>query len=170
MTTPPTFDGLNPFDDPVDRILAEIALSLQLPPSLRRQVDGRYEAVRSHLEGTEVFSGAIEYFYPQGSMAIDATISTRGTDDEYDLDIVSQLGGRFRLMQPLAILLELEAALRDYPVQSVRRQTRCVTLDYADNMHLDITPALRAYRTLDREASLPTRRARRRASTTASST
>jgi hypothetical protein len=152
MTTPPTFDGLNPFDDPVDRILAEIALSLQLPPSLRQQVDGRYEAVRRRLEGTVAFAGAIEHFYPQGSMAIDATISTRGTDDEYDLDIVSQLGGRFRQMQPLAILLELEAALKDYPVQSVRRQTRCVTLDYADNMHFDITPALRGYGTLDRES------------------
>ena len=26
--------GLNPFDDPLDRILVEIALSIQLPPSL----------------------------------------------------------------------------------------------------------------------------------------
>jgi hypothetical protein len=55
-------------------------------------------------------------------MAIDATISTRGTDDEYDLDIVSQLGGRFPQMGPLEILLELEAALADYPVQKVLRR------------------------------------------------
>ena len=88
--------GLNPFDDPLDRILAEIALSVQLPPSLHDKAKSRYEAVRRHLEGHDAFFDQIEHFYPQGSMAIDATISTRGTDDEYDLDIVSQLGGRFR--------------------------------------------------------------------------
>ncbi|MFX5697171.1 hypothetical protein ABTE35_19000, partial [Acinetobacter baumannii] len=84
----------------------------------------RYEAVRRHLEATTAFFDQIEHFYPQGSMAIDATISTRGTDDEYDLDIVSQLGGRFRGMTPLEILIELETALADYPVQRVLRQTR----------------------------------------------
>jgi hypothetical protein len=37
-------------------------------------------------------------------------------------------------------------------VQRVLRQTRCVTLFYADKMHLDITPSLRVYATLDRES------------------
>jgi hypothetical protein len=32
------------------------------------------------------------------------------------------------------------------------RQTRCVTLFYADKMHLDVTPSLRVYTTLDRES------------------
>lgn len=144
--------GLNPFDDPLDRILAEIALSIQLPPSLHEKAKSRYEAVRRHLEATVAFLDQIEHFYPQGSMSIDATISTRGTDDEYDLDIVSQLGGRFRGMAPLDILLELETALADYPVQRVLRQTRCVTLFYADKMHLDITPSLRVFGTLERES------------------
>lgn len=144
--------GINPFDDPLDRILAEVALSVQLPPSLHDKAKSRYEAVRRHIEDKAAFADQIEHFYPQGSMAIDATISTRGTDDEYDLDIVSQLGGRFRDMAPLEILTELESALSDYPVQRVLRQTRCVTLFYADKMHLDVTPSLRAYGTLDRES------------------
>lgn len=152
MNAPFSPQGRNPFDDPLDRILAEIALSAQLPPSLHRKAGGRYAAVREHLEADAGFEGQIEHFYPQGSMAIDATISNRGTDDEYDLDIVSQLGGRFRQMDPLAILLELERALKDYPVRKVVRQSRCVTLYYADRMHLDITPGLRAYGTLDRES------------------
>ncbi len=144
--------GLNPFDDPLDRTLAEIALSIQLPPSLHDKAKARYEAVRRHLEAQDAFRDQIEHFYPQGSMAIDATISTRGTDDEYDLDIVSQLGGRFRTQAPFEVLTELEAGLADYPVQRVVRQTRCVTLFYADRMHLDLTPALRVYGTLDRES------------------
>ncbi|RUW10991.1 nucleotidyltransferase, partial [Mesorhizobium sp. M1A.F.Ca.IN.020.06.1.1] len=136
MNTQFAFTGLNPFDDPLDRIFAEIALSIQLPPSLHDKAKGREKAVRTHLEGTAAFQDQIEHFYPQGSMAIDATISTRGTDDEYDLDLVSQLGGRFRSMKPLDILKELEKAFADYPVQRIRRQTRCVTLYYADKMHL----------------------------------
>lgn len=152
VNAPFQLQGRNPFDDPLDRILAEIALSAQLPPSLHRQAGGRYAAVRKHLEADPGFEGQIEHFYPQGSMAIDATISNRGTDDEYDLDIISQLGGRFRTMDPLSILLELERALSDYPVQKVVRQTRCVTLYYADRMHLDVTPALRVYGALDRES------------------
>jgi Second Messenger Oligonucleotide or Dinucleotide Synthetase domain len=144
--------GLNPFGDPLDRILAEIALSIQLPPSLHDKAKTRYEAVRRHLEAQEGFRDQIEHFYPQGSMAIDATVSTRGTDDEYDLDIVLQLGGRFRHLTPLEILNELEAALARYPVERVVRQTRCVTLFYADKMHLDVTPALRVYGALERES------------------
>lgn len=152
MNKPLAHSGVSPFDDPLDRILAQIALSIQLPPSLHDKAKGRYEAVRNYLERTTAFRNQIEHFYPQGSMAIDATTSTRGTDDEYDLDLVSQLGGRFRAMKPLEILRELEDALSDYPVQRVQRQTRCVTLYYADKMHLDITPALREYGAPDRES------------------
>ncbi len=152
MNAPFQPQGLNPFDNALDRILAEIALSAQLPPSLHRKTGGRYGAVRAHLEAHTAFAGQIEHFYPQGSMAIDATISNRGTDDEYDLDIVAQLGGRFRAMTPLAILIELERALADYPVDKVVRQTRCVTLYYSDRMHLDITPGLRVRGALERES------------------
>jgi hypothetical protein len=152
MSTTLTYDGLDPFEDPLDRLLAQIAIELQLPPSLFDQAGDRYAAVRRSLEGTSAFAQLIEHFYPQGSMAIDATISIRGTDDEYDLDIVAQLGGRFRDMAPLAVLIELEKALADYPVQRITRQTRCVTLHYADKMHLDITPGIRVEGTIERES------------------
>jgi Second Messenger Oligonucleotide or Dinucleotide Synthetase domain len=149
-----TYRGKNPFEDPLDRILAEIAFSVQLPPSLHAKACLRYKAVREYLDGTTAFQDQIEHFYAQGSMAIDATISTRGTDDEYDIDIVAQLGGRYRDMTPLGILQALYAALRDYPVQKIAQQTRCITLFYADNMHLDVTPALRDYGTADRQSEI----------------
>lgn len=145
---------LEPFQDPLDRILAEIALSVQLPPSLHKKTRSRFASLREHLEEHPDFQDQIEWFYPQGSMAIDATISTRGTDDEYDLDVVAQLGGRFRTMAPLEILLALEGALRGYPVAAVIRQTRCVTIPYADRMHIDVTPALRDYDTPDRRSRI----------------
>lgn len=148
-----TIDGIDPFSNRVDAILAEIAFSVQLPPSLHEKAVGRYDAVRKHLEATSSsFCGQIEHFYPQGSMAIDATISTRGTDDEYDLDIVAQLGPAFSSRSPNYILTELEKALIGYRGLTVVRQTRCVTIYYADNMHLDITPSLRDWGSPERQS------------------
>lgn len=147
--------GTDPFDDPLDRLLAEIAFSLQLPPSQHKKAVERYEAVRTYLEETsDLFRDQVEHFYPQGSMSIDATISTKGTDDEYDLDIVAQLGGSFRHMAPLAILKELETALTGYRGLKVVRQSRCVTLYYKDGMHLDISPSIRELDTPDRQSHI----------------
>lgn len=153
MINPPL--GIDPFDDPVDRLLAEIAFSIQLPPTLHQKAVDRYEAVRNHLESTScAFRDHIEHFYPQGSMSIDATISTKGTDDEYDLDIVAQLGGPFRQMTPLQVLVALEFALKGYRGLKVVRQTRCVTLYYSDGMHLDISPSIREEGTQDRQSHI----------------
>lgn len=148
------FTGVDPFHDWADAILAQIAFNIQLPPSLHAKAVSRYEAVRRHLEATTFFAGGIEHFYPQGSMAIDATISTRGTDDEYDIDIIAQLDARYRRLGPLGVLKALEDALSDYPVQKVVRQTRCVTLVYSDKMHLDVSTAFRQHGTQERQSHI----------------
>ena len=136
---PPSKD---PFADPLDAVLAEIAINLQLPPGLHAKAVDRYEAVRTYIERPgSPLHGRVACFYPQGSMRIDATISTRGTDDEYDIDIVAEITGRDD--GPEALLDDLEAALAGYPVGKIVRQTRCVTLYSADGMHLDVTPARR---------------------------
>ena len=132
----------DPFADPLDAVLAEIAISIQLSPGLHAKAVDRYEAVRRYIERPgSPLHGRVACFYPQGSMRIDATISTRGTDDEYDIDIVAEIEGRDD--GPEALLDDLEAALEGYPVTRIVRQTRCVTLYYADGMHLDVTPARR---------------------------
>ncbi len=139
MAWPPPKD---PFADPLDAVLAEIAINLQLPPGLHAKAVDRYEAVRTYIERPgSPLDGRVACFYPQGSMAIDATISTRGTDDEYDLDIVAEI--TVRDDGPEALLDDLEAALAGYPVSRIVRQTRCITLYYADGMHLDVTPSRR---------------------------
>lgn len=152
MEYPISSDTFNPLSSPLDRILAEIAFSVQLPPSLHRKAIERYRAVREFLEGTDNFKGQIVHFYPQGSMAIDATISARGTDGEYDIDIVAQLGPSYHNKRPGEILDDLFEALDGYRGLKVKRQTRCVTIYYADGMHIDITPALRAIGTPERQS------------------
>jgi hypothetical protein len=132
----------DPFGDPLDAILAEIAVNLQLPPGLHAKAVERYEAVCRYIDRPgSPLAGRVSSFYPQGSMAIDATISTRGTDDEYDLDAVAEIMGGTE--GPEALLDLLELALKDYPVSRIERKTRCITLYYADGMHLDVTPARR---------------------------
>ena len=132
----------DPFGDPLDAILAEIAVGLQLPPGLHAKAVARYKAVCEYIDRQgSPLAGRVSCLYPQGSMAIDATISTRGTDDEYDIDAVAEISGGSE--GPEALLDLLERALQEYPVSRIERKTRCITLYYADGMHLDVTPARR---------------------------
>jgi hypothetical protein len=132
----------DPFGDPLDAILSEIAINIQLPPGLHAKAVSRYQAVCRYIDrqGSSL-EGRVDCFYPQGSMAIDATISTRGTDDEYDIDAVAEISGGNE--GPEKLLDLLESALTGYPVDKMERKTRCITLYYADGMHLDVTPARR---------------------------
>ncbi|MCZ7009884.1 hypothetical protein, partial [Salmonella enterica] len=83
---------LDPLQDPLDALLVDIAVRVQLPPGLHEKACGRGEAVCKHMERDgSPLKDRVRRFYPQGSMRIDATISTRGTDEEYDLDYVAEL-------------------------------------------------------------------------------
>jgi hypothetical protein len=147
-------DG-EPLGEPLDALLTDVAVNIQLPPSLHATATERYEAVRNFAERTDSpLHGRIVKFYPQGSMAIDATISTRGHDDEYDLDIVAELDIDPATPSDEALDL-LHRSLKGYPTsRRVERQTRCVTLRYADNMHLDVTPASRLPGGRERESHI----------------
>jgi hypothetical protein len=155
MTRIVPLNGVDPFLDPLDALLADIAVSVQLPPGLHAQATDRYEAVRRYIERPgSPLEDKVSWFYPQGSMAIDATISIRGTDDEYDLDIVAELAID-PMTAPGHALDLLEKAVTGYPVsRGIERQTRCVTIRYADNMHLDVTPSARLAYEPDRQSHI----------------
>ena len=78
-------------------------------------------------------------------MAIGATIASKLWTDEFDIDIIAQLAFRPDA-DPEAVLDLLYRAIRGergsrYYNRTTRRN-RCVTVAYADGMHLDITPAV----------------------------
>ena len=140
---PPGSGTAEPLSNPLDALLADIAINVQLPPGLHAKAVSRDGAVKEYLgRPGSPLEGRIVQFYAQGSMAIDATISTRGTDDEYDLDAVVELDLP-RGATSSQVLDALYLTLKDYPVREVVRQTRCVTLVYADGMHIDVTPSKR---------------------------
>ena len=83
--------------------------------------------------------------YAQGSMAYNATIARKLRTDEFDIDLIAQIIVRPGVTAK-QVLDELYEAVRGEPgsryYKMVERRNRCVTVDYADGMHLDITPAV----------------------------
>ena len=140
-----------------DILLADIAIRLQLSRTAYAQAVNRYGAIQEWIDrdGSRL-AGLVEIFYPQGSMAIGATISSRVTNDEYDLDIVVQLKVPPR-WSPRDVLDALYEAIRGEPgsryYDKVRRRPRCVTVSYSD-MHLDLIPLERRPSTIERESNL----------------
>ena len=91
--------------------------------------------------------GRVTLTYAQGSMAYNATIARCLRTDEFDIDIIAQIIVRPG-MTAKQVLDELYEAVRGEPgsryYKMVERRNRCVTVHYADGMHLDITPAVLA--------------------------
>ena len=127
-------------------LLAETAIRIELPPSLHGLAVDRYEAIRNYIERDgSPLAGRVRIFYPQGSMAIRATIRSRKRQDGFDIDIVAELILPITIT-PSAVLDLLFAAINgdkgSLYYGKVERNTRCVTVHYEDGMHLDITPAV----------------------------
>src|SRR5262245_49973358 len=78
--------------EPADVLLADVAVSVQLPPSLHEVATERYETIRNWIERAgSPLADLVLRFYPQGSMAIDATIASKAKNDEFDIDIIAEL-------------------------------------------------------------------------------
>ncbi|MBK9080726.1 MAG: nucleotidyltransferase [Rhizobiales bacterium] len=127
-------------------LLAGTAIRIELPPSLHQLAVDRYEAMRKHIERPDSpLHDRVRIFYPQGSMAIRATIKSRRRVDGFDIDIVAELILPLSLT-PAQVLDLLFEAINGPPGSKyhgmVERQTRCVTVYYADGMHLDVTPTI----------------------------
>ena len=149
--------GINPLAKPVDFLLADIAIRVQLSRTNHNKSIEHYQAIQNWIDRDgSLLKGLVQLLYPQGSMAIDATIASKLTTDEFDIDIVAQLAldpslTPQQVLDLLYVSIRGEKGSRYY--DKTIRQTRCVTVEYAD-MHLDITPMIRRVNTPDRESFL----------------
>ena len=131
----------------IDELLADIAIRVQLSPTLHRLATKRYETLDQWIQRAESpLCGHVETTYAQGSMSIGTTINSRVTDDEFDIDAVTQLCLPANTA-PCEVLDSLFKAVRGEPgsrySKSTRLRSRCVTISYRDGMHVDLTPAIR---------------------------
>ena len=141
-----------------DILLADVAIRVQLGQTHYRMTVERYQKINKLIERDgSPLKDLVELFYPQGSMAIGATIASRLRTDEFDIDVVAQLDLPDYVLphKPLDMLFE---AIRGEPgsryYKKTKRRTRCVTVDYEDKMHIDVTPVIRRGDTPERESWL----------------
>lgn len=137
-------DKFTPPLDPKDLLLANVAIRIQLSPTNHKLAVQRLETLAEWLDREESpLVGKVRVVYPQGSMAIHATIASALRYDEFDVDGIVQmeLPPETTPKQALDTLFE---AVRGRPgsryYAMTKRNTRCVTVQYAE-MHVDLTPA-----------------------------
>lgn len=131
-------------NDVRDVLLTDVAIRIQLSPTNYRLAVERVQTLADWLdrEGSPL-AGRVRLVYPQGSMAINATIASCLNRDEFDIDVVVQLDvpPGTTAEQALDLLFSAirgETGSRYY--STTHRNTRCVTVKYAE-MHVDLTPA-----------------------------
>ena len=157
MTTT-TFPVVQALAKTADLLLADVAIRVQLSPTAYGKAVARHETIKRWIERAKSpLCGCVEHFYPQGSMATRSTVASKLRTDEFDIDIVAAL--LLAADMPAAEVLDLlYEAIRAEPgsqyYDMAERRTRCITVHYADGMHLDVTPMLRRPATPERESWL----------------
>jgi len=147
-----------PLSEPVDVLLADVAIRVQLSRTDYNKAEQRYQTLGDWIDReSSPLHGRVQLVYPQGSMAIGATTASQLTTDEFDVDFIAQLGLP-RGTPPRTVLDLLFASIRGEPgslyYDMAERRTRCVTVHYADNMHADITPMIRLVERAERVSYL----------------
>jgi hypothetical protein len=129
----------------VDGLLFEIAKRIQLSPTNYRLAVERYQSISEYLDRDDSpLHGIITRLYPQGSMAIGSVITSKFENDEFDIDIIAEMGISTKTA-PANILDTLFRALNGEKGSryfgKIARCSRCVQVQY-EGMHLDVTPAV----------------------------
>jgi hypothetical protein len=131
---------------PLDVMLADIGIRIQLSPADYQRAVEHYHAINEWIDREDSpLHGLVEGVYAQGGFAIGATVARHATDDEFDIDVMAQL------TLPAGVDPEIPLYLLDKAIRGERgsryydkadRKTRCSTVYYT-GMHLDVTPNIR---------------------------
>jgi hypothetical protein len=134
----------SPWSSVAEQMLAAVAIKIELPPSMHALLAERKAAIEKHLERDgSPLKGKVRLFYQQGSVAIGATIRAKFRSEGFDIDIIVEFTTPgmtpWQALELLYVAMRGERGSRYYDM--TERQTRCVTIHYADGMHLDLSPA-----------------------------
>ena len=81
-----------PLSEPVDLLLADVAIRIQLNRTDYAKAEQRYHTLGDHIDRKgSPLEGQVQLVYPHGSMAVGATIASKTTTDEHDVDFIAQL-------------------------------------------------------------------------------
>lgn len=141
-TAVPLTKSSNPL---LDTLLTSVAHKIQLAPSDYAIAVDRYSTMEDWLKRDDSkVKNVFSRIYPQGSIAIGATIASKLKNDEFDIDIIAELDlptetPAEAVLDALFESLNGEKGSRYFG--RVERRTRCVTVNY-DKMHIDVTPSV----------------------------
>jgi SMODS domain-containing protein len=132
--------------DLVDILLADVAIRIQLSKTDHDKAVDRFGVMQDWIDReSSPLRGLVKLMYPQGSMAIGATVSRVSEKDEFDIDVVVNMAIRHDA-DPQTVLDTLHDAIRGERGSrywgATTRHTRCICVSYEDGMHIDLTPAV----------------------------
>ena len=130
----------------IDELLEEICVALQITDTLYDQAKERYKTVGKWLSAEGSFLASLQpNIYPQGSARLGTTVKPRH-QEEHDVDLICHMEIPPNLYpEPGTVLNLVEARLNQsgHYKGKVEPYKRCVRINYANEFHLDITPARR---------------------------
>jgi hypothetical protein len=127
----------------LDDLLLDVVTVIELSDHDREVAENRYRKLKLHLERPssplrQYLLNGTSLIYPQGSMAIGATIISGIDDDRFDVDALIDMKVPAHWSDD-DVLDQLFIALQGFPgAQKIVRCTRCVQLQFAF-MHMDVT-------------------------------
>lgn len=125
-------------------IFDRLGQELEMPPSRYEEAKKRYTSVSNWLQGCRKLGPLDPIMFGQGSFALGTTVRPLH-GDEFDVDFISHLQlahpQLYTQEQVYELILSRLRANGDY-VNMVQLMKRCVRLCYANEFHLDITPAV----------------------------
>jgi hypothetical protein len=116
-------------------------MGLEITPEMFKLAEKRYKSITEFLceQGTSM-APYNPWLYPQGSANLGLTVKP-DYDNEFDVDIICQLILANRPTQEAFVNILFER-LKQRGIYTLRRMNRCVRVQYANEFHIDITPAI----------------------------
>lgn len=130
-------------DEQINDLLNRIGFKLQLNDSRRERAERSYNSLCEWIERDEVYFNKYNLdFYAQGSYRTKTTVKPFAKE-EFDLDFVMEVDGKWSNEDPLIILEHLKRRLKENNIykDNIEVKRRCVRVNYANEFHIDILPA-----------------------------
>ena len=133
-------------------LLEQVAKSLDIPAELHDEAVRKYEMLGHWLEEKDKENGRREpQVYPQGSFRLGTVVRPINDSDEYDIDLVYERDLRKDSTRKEQLKQEAGEHLRSFvayldkshrEAPKLEEGSRCWTLDYPDQFHMDLLPAI----------------------------
>ncbi|SEO09077.1 hypothetical protein SAMN05192574_105266 [Mucilaginibacter gossypiicola] len=120
--------------------------SVNLNSSRITLLDERTTAITNFLKESDLLKDNFVDIIPQGSYAHKTIIKPVRSTDEFDADVLLELE-EFEDWEACDYVEKLYELFRSRAIyrEKVGRKTRCVTIDYANDFHIDIVPYLKRH-------------------------